>query len=60
MALPFEHPKLSVVAALKPNERLAERLEAAIARSAQAHVIDATAVVVSNPEGVAVAVTSPQ
>ena len=36
MPLPFEHPKLAVLATLRPTEGLAERLEAAIPRIVQA------------------------
>jgi len=62
MALPFEHPKLSVVAALKPNDGLAERLERAIARSLQngsfaPRVIEGVAVEV--PQGEPVRVPEP-
>jgi hypothetical protein len=51
-ALPFEHPKLAVLATLRLTEGLAERLEAAIARVAQARVIDGEAVEVppNNPQ----------
>jgi hypothetical protein len=45
MALPFEHPKLAVLATLRPSEGLGDRLERAIARSLQSGitVIDAVA-----------------
>jgi hypothetical protein len=46
-ALPFEHPKLSVVAALGPNDGFAAKLEDAIKRTAELRsrglVIDGTA-----------------
>lgn len=47
--LPFENPKLAVLATLKPSEGLAERLGRAIARIAQGQVIDAVATEV--PQG---------
>ena len=50
--LPFEHPKLAVLATLRPTEGLGERLEAAIRRSLQsrATVIDGEAIEVpQNP-----------
>jgi len=54
MALPFEHPKLAVLATLRPTEGLGERLERAIARSLQSgslhpRTIDGVAVEV--PQG---------
>jgi hypothetical protein len=41
MALPFEHPKLTAVAIMN-GDGFAARLDAAIARSERAKVIDAT------------------
>jgi hypothetical protein len=53
--LPFEVPKLAVIATLRPTDGIGERLERAIARSLQAGtVIDGEATEVrpqANPEG---------
>ena len=53
MALPFESPKLAVIATLCPTHGIGERLERAIARSLQAGtVIEGRATEVApNPEG---------